>query len=325
MPTSSLQTYVSELLSGNKRALARVLSIIEDSGPELDECLSLLYPHTGKAYVLGLTGAPGVGKSTLVDALGAALVDRGHRVASLAVDPSSPYTGGALLGDRIRMSTLASKPGAFIRSMASRGALGGIAPMTAEAVFALDAAGYDYILVETVGVGQAEVEIVKHADTVVLVLIPGMGDDVQALKAGIIEIADVFAINKADYEGTHRLVKELVGALSLAEKSQRRPKIVKTIAHKAQGIGELLEAIVEHRQWAADTGKTKERRNQFLFNSYRHRLSQTLVARVDDFLDAAGREEEIRRRLFERRIDPGSLAAEVVGEFLRSRPKPANN
>jgi LAO/AO transport system kinase len=317
--TRDLQLLVDNLRAGNMRALSRVLSLIEDGGIDSTRCLELLYPHTGRASVIGITGAPGAGKSTLVDQLAAALVSKNKKVGILAVDPTSPFTGGALLGDRIRMNHSAAREGVFIRSMASRGALGGLAPRTAEAIFALDAAGYDSILVETVGVGQGEVEIIRTSDTVIVVLVPGMGDSVQALKAGILEIADIFTINKADYEGAARLRKELLSLLSLGEKSSWQPPIVQTVASEGKGIDELLAAVEEHRKWSDSSGAAVTRRSQLLQQTFERHLSEELLCRVKRHADEQHLLPQIQQALAARKQDPISAADALIADFLKSR------
>lgn len=308
---------VEKLCKGATRALARAISLIEDAAVEAEEILRLVYPHTGSAYVIGVTGSPGAGKSTLVDFLAKHLSAQGKKVGILAVDPTSPYTGGALLGDRIRMHHAAEIENVFIRSMATRGALGGLAPKTAEAIFALDAAGYDVIIVETVGVGQAEVEIVRHADSVVVVLVPGMGDGVQALKAGIIEIADVFAINKADYEGVERLHRELISVLSLGAKSERKPKIVRTIASKDEGVSELLAELEAHKQWAEDSGQRARRNALFLQRTFERELSNILSGRVLSFAEQQGLLASGLKQILAREKDPKSVAKSLIDKFFK--------
>lgn len=292
------------LLEGSVPALARVLSLIEDGGARGQQCLKLLYPHTGNIRVIGVTGSPGAGKSTLVNGLAEELVKGGKRVAILAVDPSSPYSGGAILGDRIRMSSAASDSGIFIRSMATRGALGGLAPNAAESIFALDAAGFDYVILETVGVGQAEVEIVGLADTVVLVLVPGMGDGVQALKAGIIEIADIYAINKSDFDGVEKLVKELRTVMSLAENVEWEQPLVKVIATEKKGIADLVEKIAVHQKWSEESGEAQKRRGRFVGEVVEKRLGERLFSHAKDRLSSDGELDRALQQVSTREIDP---------------------
>ena len=251
---------VERLLRGERRALARLLTRVEDGSVErLREVVRLLHPHTGGAMIVGLTGSPGVGKSTLTSALVGEWRSRGKRVAVLAVDPSSPFSGGALLGDRVRMQDHVLDEGVYIRSMASRGHLGGLSWATPQALLVLDAAGFDIVLVETVGVGQAEVEIASSADTTVVAMAPGMGDSIQAAKAGILEIADVFVVNKADREGAARTVSELREMQKLGHGEWLAP-ITKTVASTGDGIGDLADAIEGHYAWLADEGRLEGRR-----------------------------------------------------------------
>jgi LAO/AO transport system kinase len=251
---------------GQARAVARLISLVEDGAPELREVAAALARDAGKAQVVGITGAPGVGKSTSVSMLIAALRAAGKKVGVLAVDPSSPFSGGALLGDRIRMQGHATDGGVFIRSMATRGHLGGIAWATPQALRVLDAAGCDVVLVETVGVGQSEVEVVALADTTVVLLAPGMGDGIQAAKAGILEVADVFAVNKADREGADQTVRDLKYMISLGRRGTPgpswRPPIVRTVATTAEGIDDLVGAIEEHRAWMCGHGELDARRQR---------------------------------------------------------------
>ena len=251
---------VERLLRGERRALARLLTRVEDGSVErLREVVALLHPHTGNAQLVGLTGSPGVGKSTLTSALVGEWRSRGLKVAVLAVDPSSPFSGGALLGDRVRMQDHALDEGVFIRSMASRGHLGGLSWATPQALLVLDAAGFDVVIVETVGVGQAEVEIASNADTTIVALAPGMGDAIQAAKAGILEIADVFVVNKADREGADRTVSELREMQKLGHGEWLAP-ILKTVAAKNEGIAELADAVADHGRWLDEEGRRETRR-----------------------------------------------------------------
>ena len=247
---------------GDPRAVARLVSLVEDGSDVLRPLMAELAPRTGRAQVVGLTGPPGVGKSTSTGMLVSAYRARGLRVGVLAVDPSSPFSGGALLGDRIRMQDHATDSGVYIRSMASRGHLGGLAAATPQAIRVLDAAGCDVVLIETVGVGQAEVDIASEADTTVVLLAPGMGDGIQAAKAGILEIADVFVVNKADREGVEQTTRDLRNMLALADRApgQWSPPIVKTTASKGEGIDDVVAAIDGHRDWLAETGQLTVRR-----------------------------------------------------------------
>ena len=252
---------IERVAAGDVTAVARAISKVEEGGPGAFDLMKQIFSRTGRALIVGITGAPGAGKSSLVDKLAACYRKRGERVGIVAVDPSSPFSGGAILGDRIRMQTLSLDKGVFIRSMATRGQLGGLARATVDAVAILDAAGYEKILVETVGVGQDEIEIAKTADVCVVVLVPGMGDDVQTMKAGIMEIGDVLVINKADRDGVLRTEKELEGLLSLAVRTdQWQPPIVKTVAIENRGIEELAEAIDRARESQQSAPASNERR-----------------------------------------------------------------
>ncbi|WP_042374045.1 methylmalonyl Co-A mutase-associated GTPase MeaB [Streptacidiphilus neutrinimicus] len=254
---------VAQAREGRPRAVARLISLVEGASPQLREVMAALAPLTGHAYVVGLTGSPGVGKSTSTSALVTAYRRLGKRVGVLAVDPSSPFSGGALLGDRVRMQEHATDPEVFIRSMATRGHLGGLAWSAPQAIRVLDAAGCDVILVETVGVGQSEVEIAAQADTTIVLLAPGMGDGIQAAKAGILEIGDVYVVNKADRDGADATARELNHMLGLGEARSAgdwRPPIVKTVAAKQEGVGEVVEALEKHFAWMANNGELASRR-----------------------------------------------------------------
>src|SRR6187551_1951346 len=254
------------LLAGDKRALARAISLVENDDPEGWELVRRVYPKTGKAATVGFTGPPGVGKSTLIGAIVTNARARDRDVAVLSIDPSSPFTKGALLGDRIRLTDHFLDPGVFIRSMASRGSLGGLSEATLQAALLMDAAGKDDVFLETVGVGQAEVDIIDHADTVVLALMPGSGDSIQALKAGVMEIPDVIVVNKKDHPLTDTMVREIRGVLSLGPKQAWRVPIVRTDAARGEGVDTLVERLAEHRKWVEDEGLLAERRRLNLFN-----------------------------------------------------------
>ena len=305
-------TLAERLLAGDKRALARGISLVEDDRPEGWELVKEVYPHTGKASVVGFTGPPGVGKSTLLGALTKAERARGRTVGVLSVDPSSPFTHGALLGDRIRLSEHFLDPGVFIRSMANRGALGGLSEAALQAALLMDAAGRDVVLVETVGVGQAEVDVIDHADTVVLVLMPGSGDSIQALKAGVMEIPDVIVVNKADHPLTDTMVREVRGVLSLGPQRGWRVPIVKTEAACGKGIDELLEQMEAHRAHIEAEGTLVERRRRNLMNE----VVAIATARMRRELEASIRADPDVQKLLdevcERRLDPSSAAARIL-------------
>ena len=318
MTRSNPESLVEAVLKGESKAVARSLSLVEEGLSGSERCLELLYPHTGKATVIGVTGAPGAGKSTLVDALIREIrKDETKKVAVLAVDPSSPFSGGALLGDRIRMERSSAEKNVFVRSMASRGSLGGLGPRSADATFVLDAAGFDYIIVETVGVGQAEVDIVKIADAVIVVLVPGMGDGVQALKAGVLEIADVFALNKADYEGVDRLRKDIRQMLSLSRDDREKisPDIVDTIAIRDEGLSKLLQAVNNFCVKARKSGIARSRKRDFLVELLKQRIAAQVLAEVEVQMEAEKLTEEAAEAMLNRKRDPFSLAREI-GERL---------
>jgi LAO/AO transport system kinase len=253
---------VAAAREGDPRAVARLITLVESGDELLPEVAAALAPHTGKAQVVGLTGSPGVGKSTTTNELVRALRAEGHRVGVLAVDPSSPFTGGAILGDRVRMQDHATDPGVYIRSMSSRGHLGGLAAATPQAVRVLEGAGCDIVLVETVGVGQAEVEVASLADTTVVLLAPGMGDAIQAVKAGILEIADVFVVNKADRDGADATYHDIQGMIGLGERTPGdwRPQVVRAVAVRGQGIDDIINAVQKHRGWLIEHGELRRRR-----------------------------------------------------------------
>jgi GTPase len=255
---------VARARDGESRAVARLVSMVEDGSPQLREVMAALTPHSGHAQVVGITGSPGVGKSTLTNALVTELRRAGKRVGVLAVDPSSPFSGGALLGDRVRMQDHATDPGVYIRSMASRGHLGGLSWTTPQALRVLDAAGCDVVIVETVGVGQSEVEIAGLADTTLVLLAPGMGDGIQAAKAGILEIGDLYVVNKADRDGADTLRRDLRAMLALAERTEGswKPPIVKTVASKGEGLDEVVAEIERHRVWLESSGELGVRRTR---------------------------------------------------------------
>lgn len=308
--TVDVPQLVAQAREGRPRAVARLISLVEGASPHLREVMAALAPLTGNAYVVGLTGSPGVGKSTSTSALVTAYRAAGKRVGVLAVDPSSPFSGGALLGDRVRMSDHASDPGVYIRSMATRGHLGGLAWAAPQAIRVLDAAGCDVVLVETVGVGQSEVEIAAQADTSVVLLAPGMGDGIQAAKAGILEIGDVYVVNKADRDGADATARELNHMLGLGESrgpGDWRPPIVKTVAARAQGIDELLEALEKHRAWMDEHGVLAERRAARAAREVETITVTALRARIAD-LHGDTRLEALAARVAAGELDPYAAA-----------------
>ncbi len=305
---------VERLLAGERRALARVLTRIEDGSPQhLREAVRLLHPHTGGAQLIGITGSPGVGKSTLTNGLLAEWRRRGRRIAVLAVDPSSPFSGGALLGDRVRMQDHVLDEGVFIRSMANRGHLGGLSWATPQALLVLDAAGFDIVVVETVGVGQAEVEVASAADTTIVVLAPGMGDAIQAAKAGILEIADVFCVNKADRDGVDRTVRELRDMQHLGHPEWLAP-ICKTVASSDVGIAALIDAVDGHRAWLQESGRLDERRRQRARTQV-HQITLGEVRRRFTTFDDGQLVDELAAAVAERKLDPYTAADRLLERF----------
>ena len=315
-PGRTAADLAERLLAGDKRALARAISLVEDDDPEGWALVQEVYPRTGGAKVVGFTGPPGVGKSTLMGALVRHARERERQVAVLSIDPSSPFTQGALLGDRIRLAEHFLDAGVFIRSMASRGSLGGLSEATLQAALLMDASGKDEVLLETVGVGQAEVDIIDHADTVVLVLQPGSGDSIQALKAGVMEIPDVIVVNKSDHPLADTMIREIRGVLSLGPPMSWRVPIVRTEAALYKGIDELVEKIDAHREHIEAEGTLAERRRRNLENEV-----MTLAAvRLRRKLEASTRDDaEVRQLLNEvvaRRVDPATAAARLLEREL---------
>ena len=297
------------LLAGEPRAIARAISLVEDEAAPAADLIRAIFPHSGRAYLVGVTGPPGAGKSTLVDRLIAEIrKSRAVKVGVIAVDPTSPYTGGAVLGDRLRMQAHATDAGVFIRSMATRGHLGGLARATADAALVLDAAGFDVVIIETVGVGQDEVDIIRTADVAVVTLVPGTGDDVQALKAGIMEIADVFVVNKSDREGADRLVASVEANLSLQMygAGDWRPPILKTTATTGEGLSELLKAIWDFREYSRTTQAARRRSR----SEYRLRelVSQRFMSRLEREILQPGELATLVDRIAARELDPYTAA-----------------
>ncbi len=305
--------WIEKILAGDRRALARAISAVENREPAGRELLKRLFPRTGQAEVIGVTGSPGAGKSTLVEKLAGEFRRQGARVGIVAVDPTSPFSGGAILGDRIRMQSLAGDEGVYIRSMATRGQLGGLAPATQDVVSILDAAGCSVVLIETVGVGQDEVEIARLADTTVLLLVPGMGDDVQTFKAGVMEIADLFVINKADRPGADRVEQEVAAMLSLATRPDGwRPPILPTVATTGQGIAALVEGLAKFRAFG-ESGMTRQaRRREHWRARLLELLRQTLFEQVAAPCLRDGSLDQRVEELLAHRRDPFSVVEEIV-------------
>jgi LAO/AO transport system kinase len=310
-------TLAERLLRGDKRALARAITLVESDDPAGWELVRAVFPHTGNAAVVGLTGAPGSGKSTLIGALTKLRRGRGRQVAVLSIDPSSPFTHGALLGDRIRLTEHFLDPGVFIRSMANRGALGGLSEAALQAALLMDASGKDDVFLETVGVGQAEVDVIDHADTIVLVLMPGSGDSVQALKAGVMEIPDIIVVNKADHPLTDTMVREIRGVLSLAPHAEGRWRVpvVKTEATTGRGVAELVERMDEHGAHLEAEGTLSERRRRNLRSEVLALCTFRLRMRLEDVLAQDDRFADVLDEVVARRLDPASAATRILERF----------
>jgi LAO/AO transport system kinase len=310
---ASVPELVDRARDGDPRAVARLISLVEDESPALREIMAALAPYAGRAAVLGVTGSPGVGKSTTTSALVTAFRADGRRVGVLAVDPTSPFSGGALLGDRVRMQDHATDRGVYIRSMATRGHLGGLAWSTPQALRILDSAGCDVVVVETVGVGQSEVEVAALADTTLVLLAPGMGDGIQAAKAGILEVGDVFVVNKADRDGADQVVRDLRGAIRLAERSPGdwREPIVKTVASRGEGLDEVVAAVDKHRAWMQRGGELDRRRRRRVRDEIEAIAVTALRGRFGD-LHGDARLDTLAEKVLAGQIDPYAAADEIL-------------
>jgi len=306
-------------LKGDRRSIAKLLTIVENGLPEAQRAISNLYPHTGGAWIVGITGPPGVGKSTLIEKLIREIRRREETVGVVAVDPSSPFTGGAFLGDRVRMQSLSTDEGVFIRSMATRGSLGGVAKATKDAVKILDAAGMAFIIVETVGAGQSEVEIMKITDTVVVVLSPGAGDDIQALKAGMMEIGDVFVVNKSDLVNADRVVLDVRNMLTMQpSETGWKPPVVKTVATKGEGMDDLLEKIVQHREQIASNGGGGHRIRMVeddVVSAIREKAAEYVLGS----LRKSGELERVIEKVMNSETDPYTAVDELLSRMMKDR------
>ena len=306
---------IERALKGDPRSIARLITAVESENDRAKEIMQKIYPHTGKAHMIGVTGSPGAGKSTFLDKLISSLMVSGLTVGVIAVDPSSPFTGGAVLGDRLRMQQHSLDPGVFIRSMGTRGSLGGLSRGTYAAALILDACGKDIVLIETVGVGQSEIDIVKIADTVALLLVPGMGDDIQIMKAGIMEIADVFIVNKADRDGSERVVREVNIMLDLQTEKDWRPPVIPTVAESGEGVALAAGALSEHREFLASSDEGRRRKYRRLRLEVEEILKREIAKIAEEAWDSriGG---DVLEDLASRRKDPYTVADELLSKFI---------